>query len=374
MAGVLQLAISSRIDDRDDFKRLVLKSDDRTAEVSLRRDVGGRMVCERDGTETYMPEDEVFGAIESFVRQGFKSLTCECWSGDVHIAVPPQGRGKMKITYSQPAVLPEMNETKHLIDPDEACDLLRAIEIMTPDGSIKADMRRKYVQIDSFVKLIQPLLSKSAQWGKVFILDCGCGKSYLSFVMNYFLREKLRRKCHFLCIDTSPDIIDKCMQIREELGYENMEFRVSKIRDFQPSEKVDIVCSLHACDTASDEAIAKGIRLKARFLLVVPCCQHEVINQLKDHPLKAITRHGIYKARLADLLTDALRTLILEAAGYRVTVTEYVSPIYTPKNIMIQAEKIQKINRMAIEQYLELKATFNNVSLELEKMLPELFP
>ena len=136
---------------------------------------------------------------------------------------------------------------------------------------------------------------------------------------------------------------------------------------------MDIVCSLHACDIASDEAIARGIQLKAPFLLVVPCCQHEVINQLKDHPLKALTRHGVYKARLADLLTDAMRTLILEAAGYKVRVTEYVSPIHTPKNIMIQAEKIQSRNKMAMEQYLELRNTFGDVSLELERMLPELF-
>lgn len=367
------MAISSRINDSDDFRRLVLRSNDGTAEISFRRDAGSGIVCEHDGTENHVPEDEVFDKVEDFARRGFTSLTCECWSGNVHIEIPTNGHGRMKITYSQPAVLPGVDEAKHLINPEEAGQLLRVMDIATANGSIRADMRRKYVQIDSFVRLVRPLLSKSTQHGKVFILDCGCGKSYLSFVMNYFLREKLRRSCHFFCIDTNSDLIEKCLRIRDELGYRNMEFRVSKIRDFEPREKVDIVCSLHACDTASDEAIAKGIQLKAPFLLVVPCCQHEVINQLKEHPLKAITRHGIYKARLADLLTDALRTLILEAAGYKVTVTEYVSPTYTPKNIMIQAEKIQSSNKMAMEHYLELKAKFGDVSLELERMLPELF-
>jgi SAM-dependent methyltransferase len=407
LVEALRLAISSRVSDRDDFKRLVLRSNEGTqtlessrtrgldvgadtpaAEISFRRDADGRMVCERDGTETYVQEDEIFDSIEDFARRGFTSLTCECWSGDVHIEVPADGRGRARITYSQPSVpglekspqppFPKgenlrSDEAKHLIDHLNAGELLKAIDIAAADGSIRADMRRKYVQIDNFVKLIQPLLNKSTQRGKVFILDCGCGKSYLSFVMNYFLREKLRRNCHFFCIDTNSALINKCLRIREELGYGNMEFRVSEIRDFEPREKIDIVCSLHACDTASDEAIARGIQLQAPFLLVVPCCQHEVINQLKDHPLKAVTRHGLYKARLADLLTDALRTLILEAAGYKVSVTEYVSPIYTPKNIMIQAEKIQSGNKMAMEQYLELKATFGNVSLELERMLPELF-
>jgi len=374
LLGTLRLAISSKISDRDDFRRLILTSRDGTEEVCFRRDTNGEMVCEQDEMETQIPESEFFERLEELVREGFGSLTCECWSGNVHIEVPADGRGKMKITYSKSTAPPGTDATKHLIDPEEAIDLLRAIDIATADGSIKADMRRKYVQIDSFIKLIQPLLSKSSQHRKISILDCGSGKSYLSFAMNYFLREKLRRNCHFFCIDTNADVIKKCVQVRDELGYGNMEFSVSKIRDFDPRGKVDIVCSLHACDTASDEAIARGIQLEAPFLLIVPCCQHEVINQLREHPLKAITRHGVYKARLADLLTDAMRTLILEAAGYKVTVSEYVSPINTPKNIMIQAERIQSSNKMAMDQYLELRAMFGDLSLELEGMLPELLP
>ena len=362
----LQLAVSSKINDRDDFRRLVLRSDD-GAEVCFRRDVSGGMLCQRDGAETYVPDGEVLDMVEKLVQRGFSSLTCECWSRNVHIDVAESG--KMKMRYKQPATLPGMDKGKNLIDPKKASHLLQAIKIMNADGYINADMRRKYVQVDNFVKLIQPLLSKSTKKGNIFILDCGSGKSYLSFVMNYFIREKLRRSCHFFCIDENEELIHKSMQMRDELGYDNMEFFASQIRDFEPPEKVDILCSLHACDTASDEAIAKAIQLKVPFLMVVPCCQHEIVNQLKDHPLKAITRHGTYKARLADLLTDAMRTLILEAVGYKVSVTEYVSPTYTPKNIMIQAEKVQSKNKMALEQYLELKAMFGGVSLELEEIL-----
>lgn len=371
MTGTLQLALSSKISDSDDFRRLNLRSDDGT-ELSFYRDSDGSMMLEENGAESYIPEGEIFSSIEAHIQNGFNALVCECWSGNVHIDMPTDGRGKMRISYSQPVAPPD--EEKHLIDPDDASALLDAMEITTADGIIRADMRRKYVQVDNFIKLIQPLLSKSTQRGKVFILDCGSGKSYLSFVMNYFIREKLRRNCHFFCIDDNSDLIGKCVQMRDGLGYDNMEFAVSKIKDFRPNEKIDIVCSLHACDTATDEAIAKAIQLKAPFLLVVPCCQHEVINQLRDHPLKAITRHGTFKAKLADLLTDAMRSLILEAAGYKVRIAEYVSPMYTPKNIMIQAEKIQDKNKMAMEQYLELKAMFGDISLELEKMLPGLFP
>jgi hypothetical protein len=364
--GTLQLALSSKINDRDDFKRLILKSEDGTAEAYIFREDEDIFTLQLDGIMTRLQADEVINNVEKLIQQGFRKLTCKCYSGDMNIEVP-SGKGKLKISYTRS----EIDDNTFSINPEEANKLLEAIEMVTSDGSVKADMRRKFVQIDNFIKLIQPLLNKSSQNKKVFILDCGSGKSYLSYVMNYYLREKMRRNCHFFCIDTNADLIEKCIRVKKELEYDNMEFHVSRIKDFQPSEKVDIVCSLHACDTATDEAIAKGIQLEAPFMLIVPCCQHEIINQLTEHPLKAITRHGLYKAKLADLLTDAMRTLILEAVGYKVTVTEYVSPIYTPKNILIQAEKIQSRNKMAMDQYLELKSNFGGISVELESLVSD---
>lgn len=367
------MAMLNKINDKDDFIKLNLKKYNGTEEVDFIRDSMGYMVCKSSEGCSQLQEDKVFDRIESFIQKGFRNIICQCWSGDVHIQVPDEGHSKLKITYNKPNTELNIDNTRNLIEIGEASDLLKSIEIMSNDGYISADMQRKYVQIDNFIKLVYPMLVKSTQKGKIFILDCGSGKSYLSFVMNYFIREKLRRNCHFYCIDTNQDIMEKCLWIRDELGYDNMEFHTNKIRDFQTHEKIDIVCSLHACDTASDEAIAKGIKLMAQFMLIVPCCQSEVINQLTFHPLKAITRHGVYNARLADILTDGLRTLILEATGYKVRVKEYVSPIYTPKNIIIQAEKIQNKNKMAMKQYMELKATFSNISIELERMLPELF-
>ena len=367
MVGTVQLALSSKINDRDDFKTLIMKSGD--AEAHIYRENTDSFSFQLDGSITSIQEGDVFNNIETLIQNGFRSITCKCYSGNVNIEIPTEKKGKVKITYTRPSIQPDISSADSLIDPEEANKLLDAIEMLTSDGSVKADMRRKFVQIDNFIKLIQPLLNKSSQNKKVFILDCGSGKSYLSYVMNYYLREKMGRNCHFFCIDTNADLIEKCIRVKKKLDYDNMEFHVSRIKDFQPSEKVDIVCSLHACDTATDEAIAKGIQLEAPFLLIVPCCQHEIINQLAEHPLKAITRHGLYKAKLADLLTDAMRTLILEAVGYKVTVTEYVSPIYTPKNILIQAEKIQSKNKMAMDQYLELKSNFGGISIELERML-----
>jgi len=366
MLNTIKLAISSKINDRDDFKRLILRSSQK--EIYIYGNGDGEFIYQSDGKESVLSESDLFNNLERLIQLGFRDIICESYSGSVNIIIPSDTRSQMKLKYHQHSA--EL-EGENLIDPGNR--LLRVLEIANSDGSISSDLKRKYVQIDNFIKLVYLLLDKSSQKGKVNILDCAAGKSYLSYVMNYFLREKMHRSCHFYCIDTNSDLIEKCIQMQNQLDYQNMDFHVSKIRDFNPKEKIDIVCSLHACDTASDEAIAKGIELDAPFLLIVPCCQHEVIDQLSDHPLKAIARHGVYKARLADLLTDAMRTLILEAAGYKVTVTEYVSPIYTPKNIMIQAEKVQSSNKMALEQYMELKSMFGDLNLELEKMLPWIF-
>ncbi|MGQ9609849.1 MAG: class I SAM-dependent methyltransferase [bacterium] len=370
MIDTLRIALSSKMRDKDDFKKLILSSNNER--VYIYKDENG-FVCQSGNDLSFLSEDEVFGSIETFIKNGFRKLICESYSGGMNIDIPEHNRGQLKITRTQPSTIPEITDTDHLINPDEIKTILEKIEIASSDGSIKADMWRKYIQIDNFIKLIYPSLVKISQRKKVFILDCAAGKSYLSYIMNYFVREKMHRTCHFFCIDTNTDLIEKCIRIRNELKYNNMEFYVSKIKDFQPSEKVDIVCSLHACDTASDEAIAKGIQLSTSYLLIVPCCQHEVINQLREHPLKAITRHGVFKARLADLITDAMRVLILEAFGYKVSVTEYISPMYTPKNIMIQAEKIQSRNKMAMEQYLEIKTMLGNISIELENMLSDHF-
>jgi hypothetical protein len=186
--------------------------------------------------------------------------------------------------------------------------------------------------------------------------------------MNYFLREKLKRQCYFFGIDTNADLIEKCKEMQQALGYANMDFQVSRIMDFNPPTDIDIVCSLHACDTATDEAIALGLTSEASLLMIVPCCQSEILNQLQNHPLKAITRHGVFEVKLADLLTDAIRALLLEAYGYKVRVVEFVSPIYTPKNVMILADKIQPRNAMALEQYRELVDMFH-LSPALESYL-----
>jgi methyltransferase family protein len=254
----------------------------------------------------------------------------------------------------------------------EALPLLQAIGLATAAGEIRADKRRKFNQVNRFVELVAPLVEAGPKRRMTF-LDCGCGKSYLSFVLNYFVREKLGRRCHFWGLDANPERIRQAEALRDTLGYDNMEFVVGRAVAFRPPEPPDGVLSLHACDTATDEALAKGIELGARFILAVPCCQSELLNQMRQHPLSAITRHGVYAARLADLLTDGLRTLALEAAGYDASIVEYISPEDTPKNLMIRAERQRGRNTVALHRYWDLVEQYQ-VDPAIQRFLPWLRP
>lgn len=237
--------------------------------------------------------------------------------------------------------------------------LLKEISIMTKEGKIKNDKIRKYNQIDHYVELFDEMLSKLPKNQTLTILDCGCGKSYLSFVLNYYLTEVKKVKCHFIGLDYKESVIESSKRIASNLGYRNMEFHAVDIKDYTPKSKVNIVMSLHACDTATDMALALGIKLDSDAIVAVPCCHRELLNQYSYTPFQSILKHGVFKTRLADILTDGMRSLLLEAKGYDTSVVEYISPLETPKNIMIRAVKVNDENEDAMSEYLNLMTQLN---------------
>lgn len=237
--------------------------------------------------------------------------------------------------------------------------MLSEIGILAKNGKIKNDKIRKYNQIDHFVELMGGIIDELGDKDEICVLDCACGKSYLSFVMNFYLREILKKKCHFIGVDYSDVVIDASKRIASNLGYSNMEFIKADLRNYMPNRRIDLVISLHACDTATDMALALGIRAKARAIVCVPCCHKDILKQYSYEPFHTITNHGILKARLADTLTDGLRAAYLEGVGYKVSLTEYISPLETPKNIMIRALYIGKKNPKSMEDYEQLKEMLN---------------
>ncbi len=267
------------------------------------------------------------------------------------------------------------NETSHIgnreyyIKIGKADDLLKEIGILGHDGKIKNDMIRKYNQIDHFVELISDMLKDMAnKLDSITVLDCGCGKSYLTFVLNYYIKEVLKKPCHFIGLDYSKGVIEASKKMAKNLGYNNMEFKVTDIRDYTALNKINMVISLHACDTATDEALALAIRNNVDTMVMVPCCHRELLNQYSLPQFEGVIKHGVLKARIADALTDGLRALMLEALGYKVSVVEYISPLETPKNIMIRAEKTAQVNKKLLAEYRNLKSILK-VNPTLEKLL-----
>ena len=244
---------------------------------------------------------------------------------------------------------------EYVVNPAMAKELLTEIGILAKNGKIKNDKIRKYNQIDYFVELIRGVLNEIGDRDEYVILDAACGKSYLSFVLNFYLREILKKKCRFIGVDYSETVINASRRTAKNLGYRNMEFIQTDLNSYTPSGRIDLVLSLHACDTATDMAMGLGIRSKAKAIVCVPCCHKDILKQYSYEPFRMITRHGILKARLADTLTDGLRAAYLEGMGYKVSMIEYISPLETPKNIMIRAVYTGKKNKKSMEEYEELK-------------------
>ncbi|WP_143318115.1 SAM-dependent methyltransferase [Clostridium sp. HBUAS56017] len=247
----------------------------------------------------------------------------------------------------------------YLIKVGKANPLLKAIGIMSKDGKILNDKIRKYNQIDHYVELIEKELDTLPKDETITILDCGCGKSYLTFVLNYYLTEVKKIKCNFIGLDISENVIKASRSIANELGYRNMEFAAIDIKDYKPNRKINMVMSLHACDTATDMALALGIKVKSDLIIAVPCCHRELLSQYNYDPFKSITKYGILKARIADALTDGMRGLMLESKGYNVSIVEYISPLETPKNLMIRAQKLTKEQPNKLEEYKALCKSLN---------------
>ncbi len=257
----------------------------------------------------------------------------------------------------------------YIIREQDAPELLKAIGIMSENGKIKNDMIRKYNQIDRFAELIEDVPMPSDR--QALIMDCACGKSYLSFALNYYYTEIRKMRTKFIGVDYNRQVIQSSQKMAETLAYHNMKFLCEDLRQFDYGKKIDLLISLHGCDIATDYAIYSGIKHKAGAIVVVPCCHKELAEQIAYEPFDSMLKHGIFKRRFSDVLTDSLRVLLMEMMGYKVSVVEYVSPLDTPKNVMLKAVKASGYQAKAKEKYLRLKEQFH-VYPTLEMLLCDL--
>ena len=270
---------------------------------------------------------------------------------------------EMKLTHDR--------EKQYIIKDNKVVPFLVELGVMNLQGKVLNDKYDKFRQINRFVEFVQDVTGEFEPNKTINIIDFGCGKSYLTFAIHYYLTEILNYKVNILGLDLKKNVINKCNQIVSKYHMKGIRFQVGDIKDYKET-KVDMVVTLHACDTATDYALFNAIKWNAKVVLSVPCCQHELNNQIKTDNLKALTDYGIVKERISALITDVTRAKLLELNGYKTQLLEFIDMEHTPKNILIRAVKRNKnINyRKSKEELDNLKKEFN-YCITLDKLLKE---
>ena len=258
----------------------------------------------------------------------------------------------------------EHNRTKNYILPEsEPVDFLIELGVQQKNGNINKSRYDKFKQINRYLEFVEDILPVFGELESIRIIDFGCGKSYLTFALYYYLCKKKQYKIEIIGLDLKKDVIDTCNRLKDKLQYNGLTFLQGDIKDYEEQGKVDMVVSLHACDTATDYAIEKAILWGARVIMAVPCCQHELFSQIESDINQPMLKHGIIKDKFTELLTNSLRGLKLEAAGYDVNMIEFTSLEHTAKNVMIKAVLLDKENPAAKEkasqEYEALKKFYN---------------
>ncbi len=260
----------------------------------------------------------------------------------------------------------------HLIPDGVPCRFLTAIGIMTPEGRVRQSMYHKFRQINRFLELVDDIVPELPQGRPLEVVDFGCGKSYLTFALHHLLAEIHRLQVRIVGVDRHRDVVQCCTRVAESLGLPGLEFRESAISDYESTAPVDLVVSLHACDTATDDALARAIAWNCTVILAAPCCQHELAHEIRNEPLEPMLRHGILRERFAALATDALRAKILEICGYRTQIIEFIDHEHTAKNLLIRgvrhAESTARRGEL-LQEYAAYKQVLRIAQPALERAL-----
>lgn len=276
------------------------------------------------------------------------------------------GRDKLGLSGEMPQILAHNRVKQYILKENIPVPFLVDLGVMNKDGRIITQKYDKFRQINRFLEFIQNILPKLDQQKEVTILDFGCGKSYLTFAMYYYLRELKRYDVNIIGLDLKTDVIQKCNHLAEKYGYEKLRFYQGDIADYEGVSAVDMVVTLHACDTATDYALAKAVEWGAKVILSVPCCQHEINRQIKNEMLEPILKYGILKERMSALFTDGIRANLLESMGYETQILEFIDMEHTPKNLLIRAVKTG--NKKDMEKAANLMEVLN-ISPTLERLL-----
>lgn len=308
-----------------------------------------------EGTKVFhqnLEAEQTIRRLEELLRESFRQ--CELEHTGFRATVLVSKKGKLTITRRKTqtdgmkqdaaAITMTHNRVKsYILKEGIPVPFLIDLGVQTPDGRIVHAKYDKFKQINRFLEFIEDILPTLSKERTVRIIDFGCGKSYLTFAMYYYLHELKKYDVEITGLDLKEDVIEHCNELGRKYGYAKLKFLKGNIADYEGTDQVDMVVTLHACDTATDFALEKAVRWNARVILSVPCCQHEVNKQIHSKELQPALKYGIIRERMAALITDAVRADLLEAMGYETDILEFIDMSHTPKNLLIRA--VKKENR-----------------------------
>ena len=317
-----------------------------------------------------LEKDDAINEVIVLISKVFKQALFTCKGKEYHLLSNKSGKVTIiqkEIAASKNDKLTHDREKQYIIRDNTVVPFLVELGVMNINGKVLNDKYDKFKQINRFIEFVDDVVDELDHSKTINIIDFGCGKSYLTFAIHYYLTEVKKYKVNIVGLDLKENVIRECNEVVKKYNMKGICFKVGDIKDYK-EKQVDMVVTLHACDTATDYALYNAIRWNAKVILSVPCCQHEVNKQIKATKLDGLTEYGIIKERLSALITDVSRAELLQMNGYKTQLLEFIDMSHTPKNLLIRAIKKDKnINKNKYKKQLsDLKDEFN-YEITLEK-------
>ncbi|MBU5311725.1 SAM-dependent methyltransferase [Tissierella carlieri] len=356
--------------DEDCFNKVTIKP------VLIREEIKLQFVYEYKNKVLHKNLDasEAIKEIENLLIQSFRQGVIFTREADYQILINKKGKASIlkKKPTKEKADLSHNRKKSYIIEDGEAVDFLIRLGVMNEKGKVVSKRYDKFRQINRFLEMVADVISKIDKDKTLNIIDFGCGKSYLTFALYYYLVNILGLDVNIIGLDLKEDVINFCNEVAIDLNYDRLKFVYGDIKDYEAFSNVDMVVTLHACDIATDAALVKAVNWEAEAILSVPCCQHEIYDKIDNVTLEPMLKHGIIKEKLASLVTDSLRANVLEILGYQVQLLEFIDMEHTPKNILIRAVKNNdKDNKEYIDKYMKFKEFWGLRDLYIEKEFGE---
>lgn len=370
-ARIIKLTLSNPKSAMGEYKRITARNSEKGFLIEK--------FTEKQAFHESLSKKEIFGFIEKELAESFRQLNVQCEGFDFELKISKKGKILTNKSKNSTVVsdIPEISHNRkknYILEEGIFVPALYELGVMTKEGKVVSQKYDKFKQINRFVECIDDALKSDESEKALEIVDFGCGKSYLTFVLYYYMTQIKGRKVHITGLDLKKDVIEKCKDVATKYGYTDMTFICGDIKDYKPRTVPDMVVTLHACDVATDFALYNAVLWESRYIFSVPCCQHELNTNIKKSSFGILTSYGLIKERFCALATDAQRAKLLELCGYKTDILEFIDMDNSPKNLLIRAKKTNVPNEFKRKTIISELASFaeeTGCELTLYKLLKE---